>query len=71
MSLGIKDNGISFKKYQVSAGDDQLFVASDKYDDRMSGNIKIPHRSPLHPRLSEPYHLLGQGYGDRAGLLQQ
>ena len=42
MSLGIKDNGISFKKYQVSAGDDQLFVASDKYDDRMSGNIKIP-----------------------------
>ena len=42
MSLGIKDNGISFKKYQVSAWDDKLFVASDKYDDRMSGNIKIP-----------------------------
>ena len=49
MSLGIKDNGISFKKYQVSAGDDQLFVASDKYDDRMSGNIKIPAFRTVSP----------------------
>ena len=39
--LGIQHNGIAFEQGQIAAGNEHFFVASNKNNDRMTGNIEL------------------------------